>query len=206
VPKSLSLPPEIEGLQTRELFARELPFAPASINEEQRSFEAVVSTETRAMIFDYRNYEVIEEILVARGGQFPARVPLLPNHNRYSVTDVIGSALDFRVENNQWVGRGVLASPADPNDPVERIWKRVAEGHLRAVSIGYRVLEYTNIPPGKRAVVGEREFAAGDRTLRVTTAWRVHELSLTPIGADSEALIRSFHGHSPVPQRSFFAK
>ena len=206
MPTSLSLPPEIEGLQSRELFAREMPFAPASIDPERRSFEAVVATETRATIFDYRSYEFIEEVLLSRGGQFPDHMPLLPNHRRYDVTDVIGSAVQFRLENDRWVGRGILATPADDADPVERIWKRVAEGHLRAVSIGYRVLEYTDIPRGKRAVVGDREFAAGDRTLRITTAWRAHELSLTPIGADSAALIRSLHGPSPVPQRSFFAR
>lgn len=188
------------------MYARELSLRSQSINEELRSFEAVVASETPARMFDYRSYEFIDEILVARGGVFPPHMPLLANHKRYSLEDNIGSAREFRQEGDKWIGRGYVCKAVGDNDPVERIWRRVADGHLRAVSIGYQVQNSVDIPAGKRQKVGDMEYAAGDRTLRVTTEWRVFELSLTPIGADSTALIRSM-GRRPDPERrSYFAR
>ena len=202
------LPEELECLRSRDLFARSMSTSTRSesINVEERSFEAVVASETPAQIFDYRSYEVIDEVLLSGGGVFPDHVPLLANHQRYSLEDQIGSARDFRAEGDKWVGKGFVARAVGDNDPIERIWVRVADGHLRAVSIGYKIGNYVDIPPGKKQKINGRSFAAGERTLRVTTEWHVHELSLTPIGADSTALIRSM-GASPVPRRrSFFAK
>ena len=196
------------ALQERGLFSRSLDLRSGSINETDRSFEAVVSTETPAVIWDRRTYDIIDEILIAKGGQFPERMPLLPNHQRHDVLDVIGSAVDFRLENNQWIGRGIIASPANDDDEVNKIWRRVADGHIRAVSIGYQVEDggYVDIPAGSKASINGRTFEAGARTLRISEQWRVHELSLTPIGADELALIRSrLGGDAPRPQcRSYF--
>lgn len=193
-----------EFMRERGLFVRELSLRASSIDEKERSFEAVVATEQRVAIIDWQRYEVIDEILVARGGQFPEQVPLLPNHRRYDVLDVIGSAKSFRREGDKWVGRGIVAEPANERDDVAVIWKRVAAGHIRAVSIGYQVLNSVDIPPGKRASVDGKQYQAGERLLRISTEWRVHELSLTPIGADSMALIRTQLGDAARTKRRFF--
>lgn len=193
-----------EFMQQRGIFVRDLSLRSDSINLEERSFEAVVATEQRAQIIDWQRYEIIDEILVARGGEFPEQTPLLPNHRRYDVLDVIGSARNFRREGNQWIGRGFVAEPANDADEVGIIWKRVSAGHIRAVSIGYNVFNSVDIPPGKRANVNGTNFTAGERLLRISTQWRVHELSLTPIGADSMALIRSHMGNVARSRRRYF--
>lgn len=193
-----------ENDQHRDLTIRQMVVRSKSINEEDRSFEAVVATDTPAAVFDYRNWEIIDEILVSRGGEFPDHVPLLPNHRRYDVLDVIGSATNFRMEGGQWIGRGQVAKAANDNDDVEIIWRRVADGHIRAVSIGYELLNYVDIPAGKKQSVAGKEYEAGEKKLRITTNWRVHEVSLTPIGADSKALIRSQEGVPPRKNRSYF--
>ena len=200
MPATLS-PPE---MQQRDLTVRTLTLRADSINEAERSFEAVVATETPAQVFDMRSFEVIDEILVAEGGQFPERTPLLPNHRRFDVLDVIGSARQFRRDGTRWLGRGFVAEPFDNADEVNVIWKRVKDGHIRAVSIGYQVLEFVDIPARQSEVIRGRKYDAGDRTLRVTTKWQVHELSLTPIGADSEALIRNQVGRVAQKPRSYF--
>lgn len=200
--------PIVELMQERGLFARSLVLRSESINEEDRSFEAVVATETPAQIWDRRTWDIIDEILIAKGGQFPEQIPLLPNHQRFDVLDVVGSAVDFRLEKNQWVGRGIVARPANEEDEVNKIWRRVADGHIRAVSIGYQVADggFVDIPPGGKTTVNGRTFEAGGRTLRISTDWQVHELSLTPIGADELALIRSRLGGktSRNQKRSYF--
>ncbi len=184
---------------TRNITARGLSLRANSYNTEDRSFRAVVATETPAQVWDMRNWEQIDEILVAEGGEFPERCPLLDSHNRSQSKDVIGSALDFHREGRDWIGRGVFAAD-DPE--VDRIAHRVRDGHITDVSIGYEVLSYIDIPARTTQKVNGRPYTAGERTLRVTTRWRVRELSVTPIGADSQAKIRDHSGREAPNIRS----
>ena len=204
MPQTLSLPDQ----QTRDLTCRELSLRHESVNENERSFEAVVATETVAQVFDWRAYEIIDEILVADGGKFPRSVVLLDDHQRHSgVNSVMGSATNFRRDGQRWLGRGVVGRSVEGNIHREQLWQDLLGGHIRAVSIGYRVANFVDIPPGQKQSIGGRSYEAGERTLRVTTEWEVHELSLTPIGADSEALIRSqSRGQARPQKRSYFAR
>lgn len=179
------------GLVRRDLTTRELAVRAGSYNEADRSFTAVCATEQPVQVFDWRTFEVIDEILVADGGEFPERCPLLDSHQRYQSKDVIGSALDFRRVGREWEGRGVFAKD-DPE--VDKIASRVRDGHITDVSIGYEVLNYVDIPARATQNVNGRPYTAGERTLRVSTRWRVRELSTTPIGADVKAKIRSLLG------------
>jgi hypothetical protein len=166
-----------------------------SINEQDRSFEAVAATESRVQVIDWQRYEIIDEILIARGGHFADYVVLLDNHQRHSgVNAVMGSAGEFRRKGGEWIGRGTIGRAVEGNIHREQAWQDIRDGHLRAVSIGYRVADAIEIPAGRKARVGGQTFEAGERTLRVSTEWYTHELSLTPIGADSMALIRSHQG------------
>lgn len=201
----LTLPPDPirEAMLDRGLTLRSS--GEYSIREEDRSFEAIVATEQRVQIIDWSRYEVIDEILVARGGIFPEYVVLLDNHMRYSgVNSVMGSAGEFKRESVQWSGRGTVGEAAPGNIHREQMWLDIKNRHLRAVSIGYRVLDAVDIPAGRKASVGGVTYEAGERILRVTTNWQVHELSCTPIGADSLALIRSFQGLKAQQKRSYF--
>ena len=195
---------EWETLWSRGLTgARALPAtAPSTIRESDRSFEAVATTETPARMVDWQAYEFIDEILLARGGSVPNNhVPLLRNHMRFDpADDVYGSAREWRLEEaaNQWVARCFMATPSGDQDPVQRAWMRVRDGHLRGVSVGYEVLAFEDIPAGERKKVAGRFWTAGKRRLRISTEWVVHELSLTPIGADKKALTRST-GAAPPP-------
>lgn len=206
MPAALALP-EIELPDThrmlfdRGLFARELDVRNNSVNAEDRSFEAVAATETPAVIFDYRTYEFIDEILVTKGGQFPDHMPLLPNHRRFDVLDVIGSVIEPRMDASQWIVRGEVARGAREDSDVNEIWQRVLDRHIRAVSIGYQVNDFVDIKAGSTQSIDGRRFTANERTLRISTEWRAHELSLTPIGADEMALIRSRLGRKPKPKR-----
>lgn len=183
------------ALQHRDITTRELSVRANSYNAETRSFEAVVATETPAEVMDWRTWETVDEILVAEGGEFPERCPLLDSHNRWTSRDVIGSARNFRREGREWVGRGYFAAD-DPD--VERIASRVRDGHITDVSIGYEVLASVDIPARTTQEINGRPFTAGERTLRITTRWRVRELSTTPIGADAQAKIRD-HSRRVAP-------
>lgn len=191
-----------EIVQARGLYSRKLSVGDVSTDPEERSFTAVITTETPATILDQRSWEWIDEILIASGGMFAEHMPLLQNHERCELLDVIGSAVDFEQFSNpaRWEARGIIASPVNADDPLEGIWQRVVQGHLRAVSIGYNVHEFVDIPPGSAQNINGRNFEAGNRVLRVSTRWQAHELSLTPIPADQFALIHQrHHQNTPTP-------
>lgn len=180
----------------RELTTRTLAVRAAGIDESARSFEAVAATESRALVFDWMRGEAIEEVLVADGCDVGEQVPLLDSHMRWTSLDQIGSSREYRRDGNTWICRNFLVSG---DQEVERIWLRIKQRHLRDVSIGYEVLEYVDIPARQTQRVAGRDWTAGDRTLRVTTKWRIRELSVTPIGADQQAKIRSQLGVQVAP-------
>lgn len=164
---------------------------PASLNEEERSVEFVASTEARVLMYDWSEGRV-EEVLLAAGRQSDDQTVLLDNHNRYETPGVIGSFRNLRTEGEQTIGRAVFSSVA----PAPAIFTKVKEGHLTDVSVGYRVLEYTLVKPGQSAVIAGRTWKAGALPLKVVTQWRLLEVSVTPIGADSNAKARSKTQHN----------
>jgi hypothetical protein len=176
-----------EPTQTRDLTARVFHVRAESLDEKTRSVEAVIASDDPVAVWDYRRGEVIDEILRMDGAELPAQVPLLDNHYRWTTDDVYGSVRAMRVAEHEITGRLHFASG---DERAERAYQKVAQGHVRDVSAGYRANEYTDIEPGKSAIVAGRSYTAGQRTLRVTTRWALKEASVTPIGADARSKIR----------------
>lgn len=172
----------------RDLVCRSLQLRADSVDEQARSVEAVFATEQPVEVFDMRTYQVIEEVLRMDGAVLPGRVPLLDNHWRFSIDNVLGSAREARVTGDQVVGR--LYFVAD-DEQVEPIWNKVRQGHLSDVSVGYRVREETTIPAGQSQEVAGRKYKATTKPLRIATAWAMRELSVVPVGADLLTKIRS---------------
>ncbi|MFZ5831447.1 MAG: phage portal protein, partial [Planctomycetota bacterium] len=172
----------------RDLCTRTLNVRAATINEDERSVEAVVATEQRSVVYDW-NRGTIEEVLIAGGAEYGAQVPLLDNHYRYSLEAVLGSVRQIRVSGDQVSGRLYFARG---HEAAETAWNLVRQGHLTDVSVGYRPIDggYVDIEPGQTAVVAGRSYTAGSRVLRITQRWVVKEVSIVPIGADSAAKIR----------------
>ena len=172
----------------RDLTTRALHVRTASADEKGRSVEAVLATEEPTRVFDWRAWEEVDEILVARGATLPTDVRMLDTHWRSSIDDVIGSVREMKREGDQIVGRLYFV---EGDDKAERAWNKVAQGHVTDVSVGYRVEAYVDIPAGTTQNVNGRAYTAGKRALRVTTDWTVKEASLVPVGADEAAKIRS---------------
>lgn len=182
------------AVQTRDLTAATLSLRAETLDVEGRSVEAVLSTENPVTVFDFSRFDLIDERLLADGAEFPSQVPLLDNHARYSNDDVLGSVRDIKRSGKTIVGRLYFA---EGDERAEKVWNKVRQGHLTDVSIGYRSLEYTDIKPGQSGVVNGRTYKAGPRGLRVTTKYLIREGSVTPIGADAAAKMRSEAGYAP---------
>lgn len=173
----------------RDLSTRSIQLRAATLNEEQRSVEAVIATEEPTEVWDRRSGEIIDEILLVDRADLPGQLPLLANHARWSLDDVLGSIRNLRREPPAIIGRLFFAG----DEASERAWQKVRQGHITDVSVGYRVLEATEIQAGQSAVVAGKTFTAGRRTMRVATNWAAKEGSLVPIGADQAAKIREDH-------------
>jgi hypothetical protein len=185
-----------EADQTRDMSSRSISLRAATLNEADRSVEAVLSTDQPVAVMDWNRYEVIDEVLLADGGDYPRQMPLLECHARYSLDNVLGSVRDIRRDGNNWVGRLFFAKD---NERADQAWDLVRQGHVTDVSIGYRSTKFTDIPAGQSgAVNGKTYTATGERALRVTTAYSAKEGSLVPIGADSKAKVRG-EGTLPAP-------
>ena len=159
---------------------------PKTINEKTRSCRAVIATEDPVPVWDQERWDITNEVLISTGVVIPqaGQVPLLDAHNRGTIRDICGSARDAVTASG-----GVEADIYFSRTPEgERAFENVKSGHLTDLSVGYKVLESTWIPAGKSELIEGRTF---EGPVRVTTKWGLKEVSLTPIGADANAKIRS---------------
>jgi hypothetical protein len=152
-----------------------------TLNEEERTFEAVIASETPVEEIDWKRMEVVPRVLLASGAEWPSQVPLLDSHHRRTTDDQIGSIRQLRIEGGELVGRAHLSSESTKQ------WNKVREGHITDMSAGFRVLRETYVPEGKTQVIEGRTFRG---PLNVATKWRLFEGSIVPIGGDEQAKLR----------------
>jgi len=181
--------PELpQDITTRSLSLRlDAGGIPTTLDEKTRSVGVVCSTENPVEVFDRDRWEIVPEVLLMSGCQFPAsgQVPLLNTHYRGDVSSVLGSCRGLQVEGDQLTGR---AHYSEADEASDNAWKKTKEGHLTDYSIGYRVLEAYYIPAGETQVINGRSF---EGPVKIATSWKVRELSTCPIGADEFAKARA---------------
>ena len=172
-----------------------------TVNEEERTVVATLTTEQPVAMYDYRTGKgMIDEILVARGGKFPETMVMLDDHNRYGGSrSVTGSIRGMKLDGDRW--RGTLHFARNAGQHIDEIWELVRQKHLTDVSLGYRYGndDFVDIPSGRTMTVDGKEYTAGVRTLRVVTNWSAREGSTTPIGADDQAKIGRGESLSGIP-------
>jgi len=158
---------------------------PATLDEENRSVEVIMSTEDPALVWDWER-GLVNEVLLMSGAQLPEsrQLVLLDAHSRYETANIIGSAREVRIENDAMIGRAIYSTAPEAESP----WIKTREGHLTDYSIGYRVDESIWVPEGQTTSIEGRIFQG---PVKVVTKWTPRELSAVPIGADQNAKARS---------------
>ena len=164
----------------------------STVNDEARTVDADIATETPVREYDWKRGEVIPRVLLASGVILPEsrQIPLLDNHNRWTTQDQIGSIRNLRVEGDRVRGQLNFSSTATSE------FTKVREGHITDVSAGFEVLNETYIEQGRTEIISGREFTG---PVNVATSWRLREGSITPIGADEQAKLR---GANPAKKKS----
>ena len=136
---------------------RSLEVRAASFDEEKRSVEAVISTETPVSMPDWSRMEMVPEVLLSKGADFPKsrQVPFLDSHNRYSVKDQLGSVRGITINNDNLTATLVFSRAMH----AEEAFAGVRDGHITDVSVGYDVLKRQYVPEGQTKTIGGREFS-----------------------------------------------
>lgn len=142
----------------------------STVDKEARTVEAIVST-----FADVPRGGYIERL--ARDGMDPTQLvgsPVLDGHRSGSTSDQLGviEACEHRPE-GLWVRIKLRSIPA-----AQAILTDIAEGTLRGLSIGYRVIEW-------------KDSRENGQRVRTAAKWEPIEVSLVPIPADAGAHFRN---------------
>lgn len=160
---------------------------PSSLSMENRTVDAVLSTEGVVEAFDLRTRSNVTEVLLSNGATWSQRTPAVDSHDTTTIRAMVGSMISIRKENEQIVGTIRFAR----GERGQMALDLINDGHLTDVSIGYRVRQADVIPPFTTRTVMGREFRSGATPLRVVSRYWIKEVSLTPVGADQDAKIRA---------------
>lgn len=175
----------VRNNQPETMSFRNLSVRAATFSEEDRSVEAVISTDQPVDMPDWGRMEMVPEVLLPSGAEYPAsrQVPFLDSHQRRSVKDQLGSAREIKVNGSEITAKLVFRKAGESEDALAG----VRDGHITDVSVGYDVLKRTFIQSGDKKTIGTRTFTG---PVNVVTKWKLREVSLTPIGADDQAKLR----------------
>jgi hypothetical protein len=176
--------PEPDAVSTAAQFplvARRAIAAPATVDRTARTVEVVWSTGARARNFVPNLGLITEELEMSPNAvrmdalRF-GHAPVLNTHRSMDARDVLGRVTAARIERGRGYATLQFSSAAD----VEPVWQRIADGTLRAVSVGYRVHRYEPRP----------DIATGT-TIHRAVDWEPFEISVVPIPIDRDAAIRA---------------
>ena len=153
----------------------------ASEGSDNRTFEVIFTTGATVRRYSFLNEETYDEELMVGGknvrlDRLNAGAPVLDTHDDFSLSSVIGVVISgsARIEN----GIGKATIKIDAGAESEPILRKIRDGIIRNVSVGYRVHRY--------------EVTREDGSVPIYRAvdWEPYELSLVPIPADAGASIR----------------
>lgn len=149
-----------------EIQTRKAKLRANSYNPETRRFIAVAATETPVRMAGVEEVLACLEVAVDLG-RMP--VPLLRDHRR-TLDDQLGTVL------RAWFENGSMLVEVQLTERAAATYGRDLEaGHSFGVSVGYSTIQQSESGPRARRV----------------TRWALHEVSLTPVGADPLAKTRA---------------
>lgn len=160
---------------------------PGSFNETDNTVDVVFSTGARGLRYDWRSDTVYEEELdISTQAVDMSRIDsgvcqVLDSHDSYSgVRAILGIARRGWISGGQALATLRLSSRAE----VAGFVRDIADGIIRAISVGYRVEVWDRIMP-------EARTDGGKRILMRAVRWTPFEISFVPVPFDAGASTRS---------------
>jgi hypothetical protein len=155
-------------------------FRAESVSEEARTVEVIFGTDTPVRMWNWDIGDFMEEMSFENGHvrwqRLNSGAPVLDNHDSYKGTEgVIG------VVERAWAdgGKGYAEIRFSKQKEGDRAFQEVKDGILKGVSFGYRVYKY------------EQQTTEEGQLPRLRAIdWEPFEISLAPIQADPNAVVR----------------
>jgi hypothetical protein len=160
--------------------------APSSYDAETHSCTACIST--GAPVTRFYGTEVLE---ISRDACDLSRVPcpLLDSHSQASIDNILGRITEAWISNGELLGRIVFGRTARGRMAEQM----VARNELSGISAGYAVEKWSAQDADGDDVDPSRANWDDDLVFRAVR-WRLLEVSLCSVGADSAASVRSLSG------------
>lgn len=162
------------------LITREAAFLPETVNEEERTVEVTWTTGARVLRGFWDRYweELSLDPKHVRMKRLNNGAPFLKQHYG-DVESVIGVVEEASLEGKR--GRAkVRFAKAEDDAEADRIWRKVRDGILQNISVGYSTYKMEKVEDGADKIPVYR-----------ATDWEPYELSVVAMGADDGAGFRS---------------
>ena len=148
---------------------------------DSRVFDVIFTTGATVRRYSFLNDEIYDEELVVgksnvRLERLNGGAPVLDTHDDLSLDSVIGVVMTGSARIDGGVGKAQIK--IDDGAESESILRKIRDGIIRNVSVGYRVHKYEVIREDGKVPI----YRAVD--------WEPYEISLVPIPADAGASIR----------------
>lgn len=161
---------------------------PQTLDAEARTVEVVFSTGAPVRRVDWFEGRTYDELLSLEPAhvdlaRLNAGAPVLDTHQQYSLEGVIGVVERAWIEGGE--ARAVLR--IDRGAEVDPIWRKIEDGIVRNVSVGYQV---------RKMLVEKRD---GEIERRRAVDWLPTEISFVPVGADAGAGTRAASSGVDLP-------
>lgn len=167
----------------RETLTRTATYSPATVNLERRTVEVVWTTGAKVLRSSWLDGPFYEELSTdpahVRMGRLNNGAPFLLDHDNHNVAATPGVVESARLE----PGRGVAVvrfAKAEDDPEADKLFRKIADGIVQNVSVGYRTHKLEKVEGGAEAVP----------TFRATD-WEPYEISAVAMGADDGAGFRS---------------
>lgn len=158
-------------------------FEPSTLDREARTVELVWSVGHKGLRRSYWDGDYYEELSMdpahVRMDRLNSRAPVLAVHNQWSLDAVHGVVERAWIKNGE--GRALVRfAKAEDDADADKTFRKIADGILVNVSVGYTVYRYEIIETADNKIPTYR-----------ATDWEPAELSIVPIGFDPSAQVRS---------------
>lgn len=165
---------------TREVPTLEIraSVVPKSVDVEKRTAQLTWTTGARVLRGFYDQYweELSLELKHVRMKRLQTGAPLLDSHSSYDLRSVLGVVEDAELDGK----KGTATVRFDRGAEGEEALRKVADGILRNISVGYRIYKMEKVEAGEGKIPVYR-----------AVDWEPYELSLVAVGADAGATVRS---------------
>lgn len=167
---------------TREIPTLELRAAvvPKTVDIEKRTVQVTWTTGARVLRGYFEPFweELSLDPKHVRMKRLQNGAPLLDSHLSYELRNVLGVTETAELE----AKKGTATVRFDKGVEGEEAFRKVVDGILRSISVGYRIYKMEKVEGGEGKVPVYR-----------AVDWEPYELSLVAVGADAGAVTRSEH-------------